>query len=255
MATMIKTRLIPILLLKDGRMIKTKQFDSFRDVGNPRTVAKVYEAQKADELIFLDITATDEQRRFLTDIVMTIAEECFIPITAGGGIKTVKQAREILRSGADKISINTAAVANPGLVSEISKKFGRSTVVVSIDYKLNSKGKNEVFINRGQQSTGLEPLAWAKKAEELGAGEILLTAIDKEGTMTGYDLDMIKSVSEAVSIPVIASGGVGSVQDFVDGIKIGGASAVAAGSIFHFTDQSIIKGHSYMRAAGLPVRI
>lgn len=252
---MLKVRLIPTLLLKDGRMIKTKQFDSFRDVGNPKTVARVYDAQKADELVFMDITASNEQRRFLADVVTAVAEECFIPITAGGGIKTVEQAKEILRSGADKVSINTAAVENPDFIQELSKKFGKSTVVVSIDFKKNDNGRNEVFIYRGKTPTGLELVAWAKEVERLGAGEILLTSIDKEGTMTGYDLEMIKLVSEAVSIPVIASGGVGTVQDLVDGIKIGQASAVAAASIFHFTDQSIIKGHSYMRAAGLSVRL
>ena len=244
-----------MLLLRDGRMIKTKQFDSFRDVGNPKTVAKVYNAQKADELIFLDITATDEKRNFLLDVIRSVAEECLIPITAGGGIKSIDQARELLQSGADKIAINTAAVEDPDFIKKLSEKFGKSTVVVSIDFKKNSNGQNEVFICRGKKSTGLEPVAWAKEVEELGAGEILLTSIDKEGMMTGYDLETIKLVSGAVSIPVIASGGVGTVQDLVDGIEIGRASAVAAGSIFHFTDQSIIKGHSYMRSAGLPVRI
>lgn len=236
-------------------MIKTKQFDSFRDVGNPKTVAKVYDAQKADELIFLDITATDEKRGFLLDIIRSVAEECLIPITAGGGVKNVDQARELLQNGADKVSINTAAVENHDFLKKLSEKFGKSTVVVSVDFKKNNKGKNEVFIRRGTKSTGLNPVDWAKEAEKLGAGEILLTSIDKEGTMTGYDLETIKLVSEAVSIPVIASGGAGTVQDLVDGIKIGRASAVAAASIFHFTDQSIFKGHSYMRAAGLPVRL
>lgn len=252
---MLNVRLIPTLLLKDGRMIKTKQFDTFRDVGNPTTVAKVYDAQKADELIFLDITATVEKRHILLDIISAVAEECFMPLTVGGGIRTVEHARELLQHGADKIALNTAAVDNPSLVTEISQKFGRSTVVVSIDYKNNTAGHNEVFTERGQKKTGLDPVAWAKKVEELGAGEILLTCIDHEGMMNGYDIPTIRQVAEAVHIPVIAHGGAGTVQDFVDGITEGHASAVAAASIFHFTDQSIYKGHSFMMHAGLPVRI
>ncbi len=251
---MLKVRLIPTLLLKDGRMIKTKQFGEFRDVGNPRTVAKVYDAQHADELIFLDITATQENRHFLFDIITAVAEECFMPLTVGGGIRTIEQARDVLASGADKVSINTAAVERPEFVTELAKKFGVSTVVVSIDFKKNAAGKNEVFTHRGTHQTGLDPVTWAKKAEELGAGEILLTSVDREGTMTGYDLETIKSVTSAVSIPVTASGGVGTIQDLVDGIVIGGASAVSAASIFHFTDQSIFKAHSHMKQKGLSVR-
>ncbi|MBI2063446.1 MAG: imidazole glycerol phosphate synthase subunit HisF [Candidatus Yanofskybacteria bacterium] len=252
---MLKIRLIPMLLLKEGRMIKTKQFHSFRDVGNPKTVAKVYNAQKADELIFLDISATDEKRGFLLEVIRSVAEECLIPITAGGGVRNMEQARELLQSGADKVSINTAAIEDPSFIKKLSEKFGKSTVVVSIDYKKNDNGQNEVFVCRGKKSTGFDPVSWARKVEELGAGEILLTSIDKEGMMMGYDLETIKLVSEAVSIPVIASGGAGTVQDLVDSIEIGRASAVAAASIFHFTDQSIIKGHSFMRSAGLSVRI
>lgn len=251
---MLKARLIPTLLLKDGRMIKTRQFDSYRDVGNPKTVAKVYDAQRADELIFLDITATVENRHFLLDIIKSVAEECFMPLTAGGGIRNVDQAREILQHGADKVAVSTAAVERPDFIAELSKKFGRSTVIVSIDFKKNANGKDEVFTYRGTRPTGLDPAAWASEAEKKGAGEILLTSIDREGTMTGYDLDSIRKVSESVTIPVIASGGVGTIQDLVDGIKIGKASAVAAASIFHFTDQSIFKAHSHMHEAGLPVR-
>ena len=252
---MLKVRLIPTLLLKDGRMIKTKQFDSYRDVGNPNTVAKVYDAQKADELIFLDITATDEGRQALCDIISVVAEECFMPLTVGGGIRSVDQARKILNHGADKVAINTIAVEQPEFISEIANKFGRSTVVVSIDYKKNADGKNEVFTHRGRYATGLDPLAWAKRVEALGAGEILLTSIDREGMMTGYDTDTVRVVADSLSIPVIASGGVGTVQHLVDGIKFGHASAVAAASIFHFTDQSIFKAHSFMKQAGLSVRI
>jgi imidazole glycerol-phosphate synthase subunit HisF len=251
---MLKVRLIPTLLLKDGRMIKTKRFDKHRDVGNPRTVAKVYDAQKVDELMFLDITATQENRHFLFDIVEAVAEECFIPLTVGGGIRTIEQAREILTRGADKVAINTAAVLRPEFITEIAKRFGVSTVVVSIDYKRNSEQNNEVYTHRGTQPTGMDPVEWAKEVEQLGAGEILFTCIDREGTMTGYDLETLQQVTSAVTIPVIASGGVGTIQDLVDGILIGGASAVSAASIFHFTDQSIFKAHSHMKEKGLSVR-
>lgn len=251
---MLKVRLIPTLLLKDSRMIKTKRFGEYRDVGNPRTVAKVYDAQKADELIFLDIAATQENRHFLLETIKTVAEECFMPLTAGGGIKNVAQAREILQQGADKIAINSAAIETPEFITELSKAFGKSTVIVSIDFKKNASGEKEVFSHRGTVATGLDPVAWAREVEQRGAGEILLTSIDREGTMTGYDLDMISAVTGAVSIPVIASGGVGTIQDLVDGIKIGKASAVSAASIFHFTDQTIFKAHSHMKQAGLAVR-
>lgn len=251
---MLKVRLIPTLLLKDGRMIKTKQFGTYRDVGNPRTVAKVYDAQKADELIFLDITATEENRHFLIDTVKTVAEECFMPLTAGGGIKTVSQARAILQQGADKIAVNTAAIEHPEFITELSRTFGKSTVIVSIDFKENAQGKKEVFSARGTKPTGLDPVLWAQEVERRGAGEILLTSIDREGMMTGYDLETISKVANAVSIPVIASGGVGTIQDLVDGIKIGKASAVGAASIFHFTDNTIFKAHSHMKEARLYVR-
>ena len=251
---MVKVRLIPTVLLMNGRMIKTRQFDSYRDVGNPTTVAKVYDAQHADELVFLDITATTDERHFLLETIREVAQECFIPLTAGGGIQTLEQARELLRSGADKVAINTAAVERPELISEIAKTFGNSTVLVSIDYKKNIDGATEVHTHRGRKSTGLSPIAWAQEVERYGAGEILLTSIEREGTMTGYDIETIRAVADAVEIPVIASGGVGTVQDFVDGVVLGHASAVAAASIFHFTDQSIFKAHSHMKEKGLSVR-
>lgn len=251
---MLKVRLIPTILLKDGRMIKTRQFGEYRDVGNPRTVAKVYDAQRADELIFLDITATVENRHYVIDIVSAVAQECFMPLTVGGGIRDTAQARDVLTHGADKVAINTAAVERPTFITEVAKKFGVSTVVVSIDYKKNAEGKQEVFTHRGTQPTGLDPVAWAKETEHHGAGEILLTCIDREGMMMGYDLDTLKMVTSTVQIPVIASGGVGTIQDLVDGILIGGASAVSAASIFHFTDQSIFKAHSHMKEKGLSVR-
>jgi cyclase len=235
-------------------MIKTVQFNAHRDVGNPTTVAKVYDAQHADELIFLDITATVENRHFLFDIVRDVAAECFMPLTVGGGIRTLEQAREVLQTGADKVAINTAAVERPELINELARKFGKSTVVVSIDYKLNPQGRLEVFTHRACQGTGMDPVDWAREVDKRGAGEILLTCVDREGTMKGYDLETCHLVSEAVSIPVIISGGCGTIQDLVDGIQIGKASAVAAASIFHFTDQSIYKAHSHMREKGLPSR-
>lgn len=252
---MLKVRLIPVVLLKDGRMIKTKQFGEYRDVGNPTTVAKVYDAQKADELVFLDITATDEKRNALINTIREVAKQCFIPLTVGGGIKTVEQVRFLLKNGADKIVINTAAVEDPNFTKALADKFGRSTMVVSIDYKKNDDGNNEVFTHRGKVATGLDPVCWAQEVEKMGAGEIMLTAIDKEGMMIGYDLDMIRQVADSVKIPVIANGGAATVQDFVRGIVEGHASAVAASSIFHFTDQSILKGHTHFLHSGLPSRL
>jgi cyclase len=252
---MLKARLIPTLLLKDGRMIKTKQFGTYRDVGNPRTVAKVYDAQKADELIFLDITATQEKRHLLVDIISAVAEECFMPLTVGGGVTTLAQARELLHSGADKVAINTAAVERPVFITELSEAFGKSTVVVSIDFRVNGSGESQVFTARGTIPTGLHPIEWAKEAEARGAGEILLTSVDREGTMMGYDLEMTRSVAEAVAIPVIAHGGAGSIQDLVDGLLLGKGSAVSAASMFHFTDQTIDKAHSHMKQCGIAVRV
>ncbi len=251
---MVKVRLIPTVLLMNGRMVKTKQFDSYRDVGNPTTVARVYDAQHADELVFLDITATTDERHFLLETIREVAQECFIPITAGGGIQSLNQARELLRNGADKVAINTHAIERPALINEIANAFGNSTVLVSIDYKQNAAGMPEVHTHRGQKPTGLHPVAWAKEVEKRGAGEILLTSIDREGTMTGYDVETLRVVADAVEIPIIANGGVGTVQDFVDGVQKGHASAVAAASIFHFTDQSIFKAHSHMKEKGLSVR-
>lgn len=251
---MLKVRIIPTLLLKDGRLIKTKQFDTYRDVGNPQTVAKIYDAQFADELIFLDITATTEKRNQLFDTIRGVAEECFMPLTVGGGVSSVEDARALLECGADKVAVNSAAVERPSLLTEIANKFGISTVVASIDYKKNSVGDYEVFTCRGKKATDLHPVDWAKEVERLGAGEILLTNIENEGMMCGYDIDTIREVSDSVSIPVIASGGVGTVQDFVDGHVKGHASAVAGASIFHFTDQGMFKAHSAMKEAGLNVR-
>jgi imidazole glycerol-phosphate synthase subunit HisF len=250
---MLKIRLIPILLLKNGRMVKTIQFDKLRDVGNPVTAAKIYNAQSADELIFLDILASKEDRRALINIIDRVTEECFMPFAVGGGVRSLDDIKMLQKAGADKISINTAAVEHPNFIKEAAEKFGSANIVVSIDFR-KVNGKNVVFIKAGTQETRLDPVAWAVEAERLGAGEILLNNIDRDGTMAGYDIETIKTVANAIRIPLIACGGAGTLQDFVDGIKYGGASAVAAGSIFHFTDQSPIKARFYMKEAGLNIR-
>lgn len=250
---MLRKRLIPALLLKNGRCVKGFQFGNFRDTGHPISNAKIYDSQGADELIFLDITATAENREPMFDIVRSAAEQCFMPLCAGGGVTSVEHMRKLLLSGADKIAINTSAVENPALITEGAKIFGAQCIVVGIDVR-RKDGKYEVYTHSGAKATGLEPVAWAKKAAELGAGEILLTSIDKEGMRQGYDLELTLAVADAVDVPVIASGGAGSLQDLVDGIEKGHASAVSCGSILHFTDQSIIKAKAFMKNAGLDVR-
>ncbi|MBI3290814.1 imidazole glycerol phosphate synthase subunit HisF [Candidatus Falkowbacteria bacterium] len=252
---MIKKRIIPTLLLKEGRCVKGVNFINHRDVGHPVTNAKIYEAQGADELIFLDITASSEDRDTLLDIVAQTADQCFMPLTVGGGIKDLEDINNLLRAGADKISINTAAVENPKFITEAAQKFGQQCVVVSIDYKKNNKGGLEVFTRSGAKPTGLNPIEWAKKAADLGAGEILLVSIDNEGARAGYDLETIRKVSDSVDIPVIASGGVGTMEDLKKAILAGHASAVSLASILHFTNQSVIKARDYLANAGLEVRV
>ncbi len=251
---MLKTRIIPSLLLKDGRMVKSIKFTNYRDVGHPLTTAKIYDAQRADELLFLDISASREGRKILFDLVRQVAEECFMPLGVGGGIASIEDVREILKSGADKVVINTAAVENPEFITKAATRFGSSTIVVSIDVKKNTGGSNEVFIRGASMPTGLDPVSWAKQVEQLGAGEILITSIDQEGTLSGYDLDLVGQIASAVSIPVIAHGGAGKLSDFKEAI-IAGASAVSAASIFHFTDQSPIKTRKYLFDAGVNVRV
>ena len=210
---MVKKRIIPCLLFKDGRCVKGVNFKNHRDVGYPVTNAKVYDAQGADELIFLDITASYEGRNILTEMVAAMADECFMPLTAGGGIKNLNDIHQLLRVGADKVAINTAAVENPHFITKAAEKYGKQCIVVSIDYKKNEQGQNEVYTHSGSQATGLDPVDWAKKVWQLGAGEILLVSIDKEGTRTGYDFEILKQVAQLVDIPVIASGGVGTLTD------------------------------------------
>jgi imidazole glycerol-phosphate synthase subunit HisF len=249
-ADILKVRLIPSLLLRDGRMVKGVQFDGYRDVGHPVTTAKVYDAQGADELLFLDITATAENRRTLFDVVSRTADECFMPLTVGGGVRTLDDVRALLLAGADKVSINTQAVLTPGLVRGAAERFGSQAVVAAIDVK-----GGVVWTHGGHQPTSLTPVDWARQLAGLGAGEIVLTSVDRDGTRTGYDIDLVRAVADAVTVPVIASGGAGRLDDLVDGIRSGHASAVAAASIFHFTDQSVIKARAYMRQAGLEMRI
>jgi cyclase len=252
---MLKIRLIPSLLLANGRCVKGVRFGDYRDVGHPVTAAKVYEAQGADELLFLDIHAASEQRSTLLDIVRQTAEQCFMPLTVGGGVQSVDDIRTLLRTGADKVTINTAALSNPELITAGATEFGGQCIVVSIDHATDDQGVQRVATERGANLTDIDVVDWAKRVADLGAGEILLTSVEREGAREGYDVDTVRRVADAVMIPVIAAGGAGSLQDLVDVVKEGHASAVAAASIFHFTDQSPIKAHSFMKQAGLDVRM
>lgn len=259
---MLKKRIIPSLLLKDNRMVKSVQFGGFRDTGHPLTAARIYDAQRVDELLILDIFASRDRRGMHSEIVAQISEECFMPLCVGGGIRSVEDIRILLSKGADKVLINTGAVECEGLIGEAARAFGSSTVVVSVDVrrrpasrlKSEMEGEYEVFVRGGTESTGLDPVSWSKTAQELGAGEIFLTSIDRDGTMSGLDIALIRSVADSVSIPVIASGGVGTLDDFRIGMEEGGASAVSAASIFHFTDQSPIKVRKYLVDRGVNVR-
>lgn len=253
--TSLKNRIIPILLLKNGRCVKGRQFKEYRDTGAPVSAAKIYDAQRVDELVFLDIMASQEERDVLLDIVKRTAEECFMPLTVGGGIKSVEDIKIVLAAGADKVSINTAAVENPEFISKAAQYFGRANIIVSIDYRFNQQGKREVYTRGGRRPTGLNALEWAKKVASLGAGEIILTSIDREGTMKGYDLEFIREVSDSLSVPVIAHGGAGTLEHLKEGVTIGKASGIALASIFHFTDQNPIKARLFLKNAGVNVRI
>jgi cyclase len=251
----LKVRLIPTLTLRGERLVKTCRFGPTRDVGDPVKAPMVYDAQLADELVFLDMDATREHRGVdrLEAAVGRLAGSCFMPLTAGGGIRTVDDVRRLIAAGADKVSVNTAAVERPALIREVAQRFGAQCVVVAMDAR-RVNGGYEVFTAGGTRAAGIDPVTWAKRAVELGAGELLVTSIDREGTMTGYDLDLIRSVATAVDVPVIASGGAGSFLDLVLAIREGRASAAAAASLFHFTDQSPIKAKAFMKREGLPVR-
>lgn len=253
---MLKIRVIPVLLLRSGRMVKPIRFGQGgeRDVGWPVTTARVYDSQDADELVFLDISGKPDGQAFLRDALKQVSEHCFVPLTAGGGVRTVEDFNELLKAGADKVSINTAALENPDLISHAARRFGSQCVVVSIDVMRGADATYEVMSHLGKQRTGKDPVVWACEARKKGAGEILLTAIDREGTMEGYDTALTHAVGAAVDIPVIANGGAGTRQHFIDVLRDGQVSAVAASSVFHFTDSNISQVKSFLSNAGIPVR-
>jgi len=256
---MFKVRLIPCLDVKDGRVVKGVNFVNLRDAGDPVEAAKAYDAAGADELCFLDITASHEERAILLDAVRRTAEACFMPLTVGGGVRTVEDVRTLLASGADKVSINTAAVQRRAFVKEAAEKFGDQCIVVAIDAKKVSKPgeKNrwEIFTHGGRNPAGLDAVAYAREVVVLGAGEILLTSMDRDGTKSGFDIALTRAVADAVTVPVIASGGAGTLDHLVEGIRDGGATAVLAASIFHFGEFTIREAKQHMANAGLPVRL
>jgi cyclase len=252
---MLKIRIIPCLDVKDGRVVKGVNFVDLIDAGDPVEQARIYDAAGADELCFLDITASHENRDTLYDVVKGTAEQCFMPLTVGGGARTVDDIRKLLLAGADKVSINTAAVARPEFVGEAAEKFGSQCTVVAIDAKSTGPGKWEIFTHGGRNPTGLDAVDWARRMTDLGAGEILLTSMDRDGTKEGFDLGLTRAVADAVPVPVIASGGVGTLDHLVDGVREGHASAVLAASIFHFGTFSMAEAKAHMAAAGIPVRL
>jgi imidazole glycerol-phosphate synthase subunit HisF len=256
---MFKVRVIPCLDVKDGRVVKGVNFVNLRDAGDPVEAAVAYDAAGADELCFLDITASHEKRETIYDVVTRTAEACFMPLTVGGGVRTVDDIRRLLTCGADKVSINTAAVDRRGFVKEAAEKFGDQCIVVAIDAKKVSKAGEkdrwEIFTHGGRNPTGLDAVAYAKEVVVLGAGEILLTSMDCDGTRKGYDLPLTRAIADAVTVPVIASGGVGTLEHLVEGIRDGHATAVLAASIFHFGEHSVREAKAYMAKAGLPMRL
>jgi len=251
---MLKVRIIPCLDVKDGRTVKGVNFVDLKDAGDPVEQSRVYDAAGADELCFLDITASHERRDTLYDVVARTAAQCFMPLTVGGGVRSTDDIRKLLLAGADKVSINTAAVARPELVGEASAKFGAQCIVVAIDAKSVAAGRWEIFTHGGRTATGLDAVDWARRMEGLGAGEILLTSMDRDGTRQGFDIGLTRAVADAVRVPVIASGGVGTLDHMVEGVRDGHASAVLAASIFHFGTYSIAEAKAHLAAAGLPVR-
>ena len=252
---MLKNRIIPCLDVKNGRVVKGINFVDLKDAGDPVEQAKIYSDGGADEICFLDITASHENREVILEVVKKTTVNCFVPLTVGGGVRNIKDISNLLLAGADKVSINTAAVRNAGLITEAAKKFGSQCIVVAVDAKKVKENKWEVFTHGGRKSTGKDVLNFVKKMEQAGAGEILLTSMDRDGTKKGYDLDLTKKVSNLVNIPVIASGGVGNLEHLHQGFKIGKASAVLAASIFHFGEHSILEAKQYLDSKGIPVRI
>jgi cyclase len=251
---MLKTRIIPCLDVKDGRVVKGVNFVDLVDAGDPVEQAKVYDKQGADELCFLDITASSDNRDTIYDVVQNVAEHCFIPLTVGGGVRTTDDIRKLLLSGADKVSINTAAVKRPEFVQEAATKFGSQCIIVAIDARQTDEGKFEIFTHGGRNPTGIDAVEWAQQMEAYGAGEILLTSMDRDGTKAGFDIPLTSTISKAVGIPVIASGGVGKLEHFVEGVEQAHASALLAASIFHFGEYSIAEVKEHMKKHHIPVR-
>ena len=247
-------RVVPCLDVDEGRVVKGVNFVGLRDAGDPVELAARYDEQGADEVVFLDITATSGDRDTMVDVVRRTAEQVFIPLTVGGGIRTVEDARRMLRAGADKVSVNSAAIARPALVAELAREFGAQCVVVAIDARSVGEGRWEVFTHGGRTPTGLDAVTWAVLAERLGAGEILLTSMDRDGTRDGYDLDLTRRVSDSVGVPIVASGGVGTLDHLVAGVVDGGADAVLAASIFHFGEHTVAEAKTVLAAAGVAVR-
>ena len=251
---MLKNRIIPCLDVKSGRVVKGINFVDLKDAGDPAEQAKIYSDGGADEICFLDITASNENRDTIYEVVKKTSKKCFVPLTGGGGVRSVEDINKLLNCGADKVSLNTVAIKNSQVVIDSSKKFGSQCVVVAIDAKKN-KDKWEVFTHGGRNNTGIDAIEFAKKMEDSGAGELLITSMDRDGTQVGYDIDLIAKISSKVNIPIIASGGVGNLEHLVEGIKLGNASAVLAASIFHFGKHSVKEAKEYLDSKGIPVRI
>lgn len=252
---MLAKRIIPCLDVKDGRVVKGVRFVELRDAGDPVEAARAYDEQGADEITFLDITASHEKRDIIIDVVTRTAEEVFIPLTVGGGLRNIEDIRNLLRAGADKVSLNTSAVYNPPLINEAAERFGSQCIVVAIDAKKRKEGGWEVYTHGGRTPEGKDAVEWAGEVERRGAGEIMLTSMDRDGTQIGYDIELTRAVAEVVRIPVIASGGVGTLDHMVEGIKEGKAEAVLAASIFHFGTYSIRETKQYLRDHEIPVRL
>jgi cyclase len=252
---MLAKRIIPCLDVTAGRVVKGVSFVELRDAGDPVEIARRYDEQGADELTFLDITASSDDRGILFRIIEQVAEQVFIPLTVGGGVREVQDVRNLLNAGADKVSINTSAVLNPQLVADAAARYGSQCIVVAIDAKQVEPGRWEVFTHGGRKATGLDAVQWAKKMQGLGAGEILLTSMDRDGQKTGFDLALTRAVTDVLEIPLIASGGVGNLQHLVDGVKLGGADAVLAASIFHYGEYTVLQAKQFMVQRGIEVRL
>lgn len=252
---MLKVRIMPTLLYRDFELVKGIGFDSWRIIGSAMQAIRVYNMREVDELVFHDITATREARKPDFELIDELADECFMPLTVGGGVSTIDDVQSLLAVGADKVSINTRAVLDPEFIGRVAQRFGAQCVVVSIDVRRHADGHCEIFTHSGTRPTGLHPVTFAREAAHRGAGELLLTSIERDGTMEGYDLELIKEVSEAVKIPVIASGGAGNYENFYEALTGGKAAAVAASSMFHFTEQTPLAAKEYLRGRGIPVRL